>query len=682
MGEGISPSLSRISANTLQKLNEIFLQLTTEKNIQNLLITILSRACELVGAQGGTLLVLTESEGELVFKYRIEDRGENTIVFNEVNLLVQENSLCGYVALTGKVFNLESTHGQKGGTFPVFQKGVDHQQVPQTLSLITLPLKDSRGESRAVLQLCNKLSSGTVIGFDKDDESILKSFVTLAAICLEGSEVYSDVQKLFEGFVRASITAIESRDPSTGGHSERVASMCVALARATTETTTGLYRSVKFREEEIKELEYAALLHDFGKIGIREEVLVKSKKLYTHQLDAIKERIRICKAAARIQCLEETLKKGTPRSLIEQEYSKRVEQIDGYWQLILKANEPNILHQETNALLDQLRSEKLILPDGGEITLLNDEEYLALSVTQGSLTELERLEIESHVRHTYQFLKMIPWTRNFQHLTLLGNRSVICHRKELAVPDNPVFAKWQERFLLVSYRSRKELSERLHDLGAGVCYQIKPGPFDRFLIPGLPNCIHAMFLTDEFHGDRFAYVSGWVSRVMTGRENSFVPHFVPRLKAKRSRRQALGIPPEARVFGRHGGWDTFNISFAHQAVREHARRHRKDHFVFLNTQPIPGTKELSNVHYLPATVDAEEKAEFLATCDAMLHAREMGETFGLAMMEFLYFNKPVLAWENGNDLNHVDVLEPFNLLYNANDVEQKIYELVDRKSVS
>ena len=227
--------------------------------------------------------------------------------------------------------------------------------------------------------------------------------------------------------MRASITAIESRDPSTGGHSERVASMCVALARATTETTTGLYRSVKFREEEIKELEYAALLHDFGKIGIREEVLVKSKKLYTHQLDAIKERIRICKAAARIQCLEETLKKGTPRSLIEQEYSKRVEQIDGYWQLILKANEPNILHQETNALLDQLRSEKLILPDGGEITLLNDEEYLALSVTQGSLTELERLEIESHVRHTYQFLKMIPWTRNFQHLTEIA----YCHHEKL-----------------------------------------------------------------------------------------------------------------------------------------------------------------------------------------------------------------------------------------------------------
>ena len=64
----------------------------------------------------------------------------------------------------------------------------------------------------------------------------------------------------------------------------------------------------------------------------------------------------------------------------------------------------------------------------------------------------------------------------------------------------------------------------------------------------------------------------------------------------------------------------------------------------------------------------------------MLHAREMGETFGLAMMEFLYFNKPVLAWENGNDLNHVEVLEPFNLLYNSDNIEQKIYELVDRKS--
>lgn len=427
ISEVASPALSRISGTTLHRLNEIFLQLTTEKNIQNLLITILARACELVGAQGGTLLVLTESEGELVFKYRIEDKGENTIVFNEVNLSVQENSLCGYVALTGKTINLESLEGQKGSAFPTFHKGVDHQQIPQSVSLFTLPLKDSRGESRAVLQLCNKLSSGNVIGFDQDDESILRSFATLAAICLEGSEVYSDVQKLFEGFVRASITAIESRDPSTGGHSERVASMCVALARATTETSTGIYRSVKFREEEIKELEYAALLHDFGKIGIREEVLVKSKKLYTHQLDAIQERIRICKAAARIQCLEEMLKKGARNEHIEQEYLKRVEQIDGYWQLILRANEPNILHQETSSLLDQLRSEKLNLPDGGEITLLNDEEYLALAVTQGSLTELERLEIESHVRHTYQFLKMIPWTRDFQHLTEIA----YCHHEKL-----------------------------------------------------------------------------------------------------------------------------------------------------------------------------------------------------------------------------------------------------------
>jgi len=240
--------------------------------------------------------------------------------------------------------------------------------------------------------------------------------------------------------------------------------------------------------------------------------------------------------------------------------------------------------------------------------------------------------------------------------SILGNRSVICHREELGGVDNPVFAKWQGKFSLIPYRSRKELAERLRDLGAAVCYQIKPGPFDGFTVTGLPNCIHAMFLTNEFHGDRFAYVSRWVSQVMTGRENSFVPHFVPRLKARRSRREALGIPSGARVFGRHGGWDTFNIPFARKAVNQHARKHPEDHFVFLNTQPIPGTTKLPNVHYLPGTVDAEEKAEFLATCDAMLHARWHGETFGLAVGEFAVLGKPVITFGGSRERAHLDML--------------------------
>lgn len=247
--------------------------------------------------------------------------------------------------------------------------------------------------------------------------------------------------------------------------------------------------------------------------------------------------------------------------------------------------------------------------------------------------------------------------------TILGNRSVLCFREDLADPKNPVMARWRERFALLPYRTRPELAQKLSAMGVTVLYQIKPGPYDHFLVPGVRNCVHAMFLSDEFHGDRFAYVSAWASRVMTGKERSFVPHFVPRLKPEESLREMLGIPPGARVFGRHGGWDTFNIPFVRKAVLKHGQRHPEDHFVFLNTEPVRGTEHLKNVHYLAPTVDPDEKGAFLATCDAMLHARWHGETFGLAVGEFAVLGKPVITYGGSRERAHLDMLGERGLVY-------------------
>jgi hypothetical protein len=247
--------------------------------------------------------------------------------------------------------------------------------------------------------------------------------------------------------------------------------------------------------------------------------------------------------------------------------------------------------------------------------------------------------------------------------TILGNHSVICHPAALENAENPTFAKWKDRFPLVPYRTKAELSSKLKERGVDILYQIKPGPYDGFIIPGVKNCIHSMFLSDEFHGDSFAYVSRWASRVMTGREESFVPHFVPQLESKIELRENLGISKKARIFGRHGGWDTFNIPFVREAVVQHARQNPEDHFMFLNTEPIRGTEGFSNVHYLPATIDPVEKAKFLATCDAMLHARWHGETFGLAVGEFAVLGKPVITFSESRERAHLEMLENQALLY-------------------
>lgn len=240
--------------------------------------------------------------------------------------------------------------------------------------------------------------------------------------------------------------------------------------------------------------------------------------------------------------------------------------------------------------------------------------------------------------------------------SVLSNESVICLPDNSNYKENSILGRWRQEFPILFYRNPHELGRKLGKEKVEVIYMTKPGYYDGFLVPGLKNCVHAQFLCDEFHGDVYAYLSPWMSRVMTGREDSFVPFYVPRLESAENLRKQLQIPSEARVFGRHGGWDTFNIPFVRKVVADQARRNPADHFLFLNTKPIDGTEQLPNVHYLPATVDLGEKARFLATCDAMIHARDTGETFGLAVAEFAVLRKPVITFEGSKEKAHLEML--------------------------
>jgi hypothetical protein len=247
--------------------------------------------------------------------------------------------------------------------------------------------------------------------------------------------------------------------------------------------------------------------------------------------------------------------------------------------------------------------------------------------------------------------------------SVLGNDSIICLPDRLEFAENPLLTKWQNEFSIIRYQNKNDLGARLKKEKAEIIYLTKPGPDDGFLVPGLRNCVHAQFLCDEFHGDAYAYLSSWMSRVMTGREDSFVPFFVPQFVSEEDLRGKLGIPKGAKVFGRHGGRDTFNIPFVRRAVIEHAQNFTDDHFVFLNTEPICGSERFSNVHYLPATVDPLEKAKFLGTCDAILHARWHGETFGLAVGEFAVLGKPVITFSESREKAHLEMLGNQALLY-------------------
>lgn len=246
-----------------------------------------------------------------------------------------------------------------------------------------------------------------------------------------------------------------------------------------------------------------------------------------------------------------------------------------------------------------------------------------------------------------------------QNEAVLGNRSFVAIRERPGLKDHPVFRLWQSRLPCLVYRSAGHLAEILRGEGIEILYQIKPGSDDGGVVRGVRNCIHAMFGGTEFHGDIYAYVSPWLSRVMTGRADRFVPHLVPCAVHQGCLRTQLGIPQGARVFGRHGASDTFNLRFVHETVIRHARRHPEDHFCFLQTDRfLPPDANFPNIHFLPGTESPEKKAAFLQTCDAMLHARHHGETFGLAVGEFAVLGKPVLTFAGSRERAHLEMLGP------------------------
>jgi response regulator RpfG family c-di-GMP phosphodiesterase len=221
-----------------------------------------------------------------------------------------------------------------------------------------------------------------------------------------------DIERLFEGFVKASVTAIEARDPSTSGHSNRVADLTVGLAEAVNRTPNGPYGSLFFNPHQLREIRYASLLHDFGKVGVREQVLVKAKKIEGERLESIFQRLhqrsletmrdRMLDAWSKGQSFDhDTL--GNLLSLQDEETRRLMD-------LVRRSNEPTVLPQEVALELDLLEDLTYQHWGGDRRTLIGREDLNLLKIRKGSLSDLERDEIQNHVTHTYNFLRQIPWT--------------------------------------------------------------------------------------------------------------------------------------------------------------------------------------------------------------------------------------------------------------------------------
>ena len=426
-----------------RELLQVSLALSQERDYNTLLGLILAKIRKFVNADAGSLYLLgkdTDNENKhLIFK--IAQNDSNPTDYSEFIMPLNRKSISGYVALTGNVLNIKDAYNIPKNAEYSFNKEYDSASQYRTKSMLTLPMRNHKNEIIGIIQLINKKKQNApklksienaekyVIPFPRDNEPVVLALAAQAAVTLENNLLYQEIETLFEGFVKASVKAIEQRDPTTSGHSNRVATYTVALAKAVENLSSGKYKNTIFTVEQIKELRYASLLHDFGKVGVREHVLVKAKKLYPEQLTMIKNRFAFIQKSIEYDVLlkqfEYLKEKGMEQYKVHEhkfkyELEQRITNLKQNMDQIIQANEPTVLTQKPLQTLEKLTELNYVDIEGKTAPFLKMDEFVKLNIKRGSLDESDRREIESHVTNTYYFLKTIPWTKEMKHVPELA----------------------------------------------------------------------------------------------------------------------------------------------------------------------------------------------------------------------------------------------------------------------
>jgi len=444
----------------IEQLLAIGSALSSTNNLDNLLHLILFKSREITCSDAGSVYLLDRSGAspKLLFKVAQNDSIPNN-PFQEFAIPLTHKSLAGYVALTGESLNLPDAYTLPSDVPYELDRSFDTTMPYRTCSVLVLPMQDQDREIIGVLQLINrKLRSDIVLTtenaikvtqpYSEWEERIVRSLASQAAISIERNQLQKSIENLFEGFVRASVQIIEARDPTTSGHSERVAELTVRLSEEARAITDGPLRMVQFSDRQIQEIRYAALLHDFGKVGIPEAILGKRKKLYPEQLEIIRHRFALAQRTLEMECAQNKFKyllehpshehwQDISKSScshcqklgqFDNQLTQTLETLNYYLEFIEELNEPDVVirrdfqafSEETSAQLAALSRYTYRDIDGEIKPLITETEMAQLLVNRGNLTPQERVGIEAHVTHTYHFLKRIPWTKHLKDVPLIA----------------------------------------------------------------------------------------------------------------------------------------------------------------------------------------------------------------------------------------------------------------------
>ena len=399
-----------------------------------MLENILIAAKRITNADAGTLYLLDPAQQALKFEIiRTVSLGIAMggttgvpITFYPIQLYdaagkANNNMVVAHAALSGLSVNIPDAYMAEGYDFSG-TKSFDSKIGYRSTSLMAVPMRNHQNELIGVLQLINAQdrNNGNIVAFTQQDQSLLESLASQAAIALTNHLLIQQMESLFESFISLINTAIDEKSAYTGGHCERVPMLTMMLAEAVNRTTVGPLKDFVMTEKDRYELKIAGLLHDCGKITTPVHVVDKSTKLETifDRIHLIDTRFEILKRDAEIAMLRAQSNPSSPTSggaALLAEYTARLHQLDEDRKFLHHCNigseKMDTAHQER---VRHIAAYKLRDSAGAEINFLNADEIENLTIRAGTLTEAERQIINHHINSTINMLESLPWPRHLQ----------------------------------------------------------------------------------------------------------------------------------------------------------------------------------------------------------------------------------------------------------------------------
>ena len=403
--------------------------------------SILNSYLDLIGCDGGSIYTIQKNlqgESVLVFKAMVtRSAGIRSVPesLKSVVFRLDETTIVGQTGVQQRVLkesylDLKVTaDGSRVMSTSTVSEAINYT----THTILSAPLLTPRGDLVGVVQLVNKINpEGEFAEFNEKDERFCAIVSSQAALAIENSTLLIEQEKILDGFVNACVTAIEARDPVTSGHSQRVCDLTINLAEAVNRTSTGQLALIQFSPTQLRELRYAAMLHDIGKISVKEDLLKKEKKLFPWELELIEMRFKLMRVSVKNEFLIQPSAAGN-----ELEMARRLKDLDKALQMIRVANEPSLLPQAVSEGIVEMTKLAVQVDETETCCALTEHEKERLCISRGSLSKEERIEIEKHVSFTHEILKMVPWSRGLEMVPEIAHR----HHEKLDGTGYPLRVK-------------------------------------------------------------------------------------------------------------------------------------------------------------------------------------------------------------------------------------------------